>query len=48
MSPKEISNNDQQCISRCILDHWSEHSKTHPEYRQEAYQQCLGECRVCS
>ncbi len=48
MSSKEISSNDQRCISECIFKHWSENSETHPEYRQEAYSQCLSDCRICS
>ena len=48
MPQKEISQQDKKCISQCILDHWSEHSRTHPDQRQEAYTQCLSDCRVCA
>jgi hypothetical protein len=47
MSQKEISSNDRQCISQCIRDHWGEQSKTPPEHRDEAYERCLSECRIC-
>lgn len=48
MAQTLISGSQQQCISHCILTHWSEHSTTHPEQRDEKYQQCLGACRICS
>lgn len=48
MSQKKISSTDQQCISQCILSHWSEHSHTPPERRQDEYERCLTTCRVCS
>jgi hypothetical protein len=43
-----ITNNDQKCISECIVAHWSENSNTPPEERVEKYEQCLTECRICS
>jgi hypothetical protein len=48
MSSKEIPSKDQKCISQCILKHWSEHSATPPERREEAYEECLSSCQVCS
>jgi hypothetical protein len=48
MSQQEISRSDQQCISQCIISHWSEHSRTPPERREEEYERCLSDCRVCS
>ena len=48
MSQNEISSKEQQCISQCILSHWSEHSKTPLERRDEEYERCLSSCRVCS
>lgn len=47
MAEKTITNSDQQCISECILKHWSEHSSTPSERRDEAYEQCLSSCRIC-
>lgn len=48
MSEKEISRKDQKCISQCILDHWSENSKTPLERRDDEYERCLSACRICS
>ena len=48
MAQKDISNNDQQCISQCILSHWSEDSQKSAERRDAEYEQCLTSCRICS
>ena len=48
MSQQEISGKDQQCISQCIITHWSEQSETPLERRDDEYERCLSECRVCS
>jgi hypothetical protein len=47
MSQKEISSKEQQCISQCILDHWGEQSQSPPESRDQDYERCLSECRIC-
>lgn len=48
MDRKQISNSDQHCISECILKHWSEHSASPSRRRDEAYERCLTNCRICS
>jgi|GEM_PF-523202 len=48
MSQKEMTSKDQRCISQCIMKHWSEHSSTPPEQREDKYVECLSSCRICS
>ena len=48
MSEQRISSKEQRCISKCIFNHWSENSKTPPEQRADAYEQCLSDCRICA
>lgn len=48
MAKKEIGKQDQKCISLCIFQHWSEHSRTQPEHRMDEYNACLSNCKVCS
>lgn len=48
MSEKQIPTKDQKCISECIVKHWSQHSRTSPDLREQAYINCLDRCEVCS
>ncbi len=47
MDRKDLSRREQKCIADCIFKHWSEHSKTKPEHRDDAYEQCLTDCQIC-
>jgi len=48
MAQREIPNKDRRCISECILKHWGEQSQTPLKRRDEEYERCLSDCRVCS
>jgi hypothetical protein len=48
MAEKNMSTGEQRCISECIFKHWGAQSSTPPEHREEAYEACLSQCRVCS
>jgi hypothetical protein len=48
MAQKSISSSDQRCISECIRKHWSEHGASPSQRRDEAYERCLTNCRICA
>ncbi|MDA8140634.1 MAG: hypothetical protein M0036_18470 [Desulfobacteraceae bacterium] len=45
---KEISRDEQDCISDCITSHWGEMSRSRPDDQQQEYEDCLFNCDVCA
>jgi hypothetical protein len=48
MEEKIISRQEQSCIADCIFKYWGQQSETPPEDRENSYEECLGDCRICS
>jgi hypothetical protein len=48
MSDRNISSEEQHCMSDCIRKFWgdTDHSED-PETRDRDYEQCLTDCQVC-
>ena len=48
MEEKRISQQEQQCISRCIQTHWGKDAEFESETsRDRRYEACLENCRIC-
>lgn len=48
MEEKRISQQEQQCISRCIQTHWGKDAEFENETsRDRHYEACLENCRIC-
>jgi hypothetical protein len=46
MKQRDIVPNEKECISQCIIKFWSG-SDRKVENRDEYYEQCLTNCKVC-
>jgi hypothetical protein len=48
MKGRKITNEEQGCVSNCIFQHWGDpDSPEAPETRDENYEKCLEDCRIC-
>lgn len=48
MEGRKITRSEQGCISNCIHKHWGDPKNTEdPEVRDQQYERCLDDCRVC-
>lgn len=48
MKGRKITNEERGCISNCIFQHWGDPETTEaPEARDEKYEKCLEDCRIC-
>ena len=50
MQGRKITNTEQHCISDCIYKYWGDEKQRHvdPEKRDEKYENCLSDCRICA
>ncbi|MGB5421485.1 MAG: hypothetical protein WBN03_04955 [Desulfobacterales bacterium] len=45
---RTITHEERGCISKCIFQHWGEPQKTGDlEKRDNDYEKCLNDCRIC-
>ncbi|MFZ7126178.1 MAG: hypothetical protein ACOWWM_08510 [Desulfobacterales bacterium] len=45
---RSISRKEQSCISNCIFRWWgNREDPTDPDLKEEKYEQCLTDCRIC-
>ena len=48
MSERNITKNEQSCISSCITKYWGNpDNKDDDQKRNRDYEQCLSDCRIC-
>ena len=48
MSERNITKNEQSCISSCITRYWGNpDNKDDDEKRNRDYEHCLTDCRIC-
>jgi hypothetical protein len=48
MKGRKISDKERECISNCIFQYWGDpKSDEAPEIRNEKYEKCLEDCRIC-
>ncbi len=46
--PRKINQDEQQCISACILEFWGDATPWRDDdEREQNYEKCLTECRIC-
>jgi hypothetical protein len=46
---RPIKPSEQQCIGDCIRRFWGEQAEpTDPIVRDQSYEQCLTDCRICA
>ena len=45
---RQISSKERHCISDCIREYWGDNSaRKESQNRNDDYEQCLSDCKVC-